>query len=97
MIIELLVEIVGEMIGHFLPDLSPQTKFEKHLTRLRKEAWFSSLEKDFRYEYIIHHNKQVKRFLSSEKHIKMITSMEEERENFIRLVKKEHERYTALR
>ena len=55
------------------------------------------MEKDYRYEYIIYNNSKVKRFLSSEKNVKMITSMDEEKEKFISLVKEEHARFTRLR
>ncbi|RSK55636.1 hypothetical protein [Bacillus canaveralius] len=91
------MNVAGEIIGHFIPNLSPATKFEKHIARLRDEAWFSELEQDYRYEYILYQNKKIKLFLSSEKNIKMITSMDVEKERFINLVKKEHDRFTSLR
>jgi hypothetical protein len=96
-IIDLFLEFVGELVGHFIPDWSPESKFEKHIKRLKDEAWFSSLLEDYRYEYIIFQNSRVKRFLCNERNIKMITSMDEEREKFIRLVKEEHVKFTKLR
>ncbi|MCQ6280625.1 hypothetical protein [Bacillus sp. EB600] len=96
-IIDLLFDIAGEIIGHFIPDLSPKSKFEKHIIRLKEEAWFSSMEKDYRYSYIIYQNSRVKRFLSSEKNVKMIISMDEEKERFINLVIEEHVKFTRLR
>jgi len=89
----LLVDLAGEIIGHFIPERALETKFQKNINRLMKEPWFCELEKDFRYEYIIYQNSRVKRFLSSEKNIKMITSMDEERENFINLIREEHVRF----
>ena len=94
MIIDLLIDLVGEIIRHLIPERS--TKLEKHINRLKEEAWFSELEKDYRYGYIIYSNRAVKRFLNREKNIKMITTMDSERENFIRLVKEEHVKFTAL-
>jgi hypothetical protein len=94
---DLLFDIASEIIGHFIPHLLSKSKFEKHIIRLREEDWFSSMEKDYRYEYIIHNNSKVKRFLSSEKNVKMITSMDDEKEKFISLVKEEHARFTRLR
>jgi hypothetical protein len=67
------------------------------MIRLKQEAWFSSLEKDYRYSYIIYQNSRVKRFLSSEKNVKMIISMDEEKERFINLVIEEHVKFTRLR
>ena len=67
------------------------------MIRLKEEAWFSSLEKDYRYSYIIYQNSRVKRFLSSEKNVKMIISMDEEKERFINLVIEEHVKFTRLR
>jgi hypothetical protein len=77
--------------------LSPQSKLEKLMLRLREEEWFSTLENDYRYEYIIHNNSRVKRFLSNERNVKMITSMDVEKERFISLVKEEHAKFTKLR
>ena len=96
LIIDFLFDIVGEIIGHFIPEWLPKTKFEKHISRLMEEDWFSSIEKDYRYAYIIYENRRVKRFLSDEKNIKMIISMDEEREKFISLVKEEHVRFTRV-
>jgi hypothetical protein len=96
-IIDLFFDIFGELVGHFIPDWSPESKFEKHMKRLKEEAWFSSLLEDYRYEYIIFQNNRVKRFLCNEKNIKMIISMDDEKEKFIRLVKEEHVKFTKLR
>ncbi|MGG3471437.1 hypothetical protein ABES02_28710 [Neobacillus pocheonensis] len=97
MFIDIVIDIALELVGFFIPDFSPKSKFEKHIIRLTEEAWFSSLEQDYRYGYIIYNNKNVKRFLSNEKNVKMIISMDIEREKFISLVKKEHVRFTRLR
>jgi hypothetical protein len=92
----LLIDIAGDIIGEFIPDLSPKSKFEKHVSRLKEEAWFSTLEKDYRYGYIIFQNSKVKRFLSSERNVKMVLNMEEEKEKFISLIKEEHSKFTKL-
>lgn len=93
-ILGLLFDIAGEVIGFFIPN--PKTKFEKHIERLKEEEWFSSLLADYRYSYIIYENRKVRRFLSSERNLKMIISMDAEKENFIRLVKEEHAKFTRL-
>lgn len=67
------------------------------MKRLRVEAWFIALEKDWRYGYILQNNTKVKQFIRNEKNLKMVLSMDEERDNFIHLVKEEHEKYTGLR
>jgi hypothetical protein len=95
-IIEILVDLAADIIGYIIPELAPKTKFEKNITRLKEEAWFASLEEDYRYGYIIYQNRTVKRFLGNNNNIKMILSMDEEKEKFIRLVKEEHEKFTKL-
>ncbi|NRD77136.1 hypothetical protein HPT25_06455 [Bacillus sp. BRMEA1] len=95
-IIDLLLDLAGEVIGHFLPGARSEARFQKHIMRLKEEPWFASLEKDYRYEYIIFQNRKVKRFLNSEKNIKMIISMEEEKERFINMVKEEHIKFTRV-
>ncbi len=95
--VDLLIDIAGDIVGELIPDLSRDSKFEKHIKRLKEESWFSSLEKDYRYEYIIYQNSRVQRFLSSEKNLKLILTMEEEKEKFIHLVKEEHAKFTKLR
>jgi hypothetical protein len=88
------LDLAGELAGHLIP--SPEAKFEKHINRLKEEAWFAELEKDYRYTYIIHQNRRVRRFLCSEKNIKLILSMDEEREKFINLIKEEHVKFTSF-
>ncbi|WP_251551661.1 hypothetical protein [Neobacillus muris] len=95
LIVDLLLDLAGELIDFLIPDRK-EKKWEKHIKRLKEEPWFNALEKDWRYEYIIYNNRMVKKFLASERNIKMITSMDEERENFIQLVKAEHEKYSRL-
>ena len=92
-------ELIGELLSGILNAIIPtsKSKLEKNIGELRGEDWFSQLDKDVRYNYIIWYNKKVKRFLSNEKNIKMITSMDFERENFIHLVKEEHAKFTGLR
>lgn len=90
----MLFDLAGDLISHFIP--SPEGKLEKHIKRLKEEDWFSSLEEDYRYSYIIHQNRKVRRYLCNEKNIKMITSMDEEREKFIKMVKEEHIKFTRL-
>ena len=96
MIIEILIDLVADIIGYFIPNLAPKTKFEKNITRLKEEAWFAALEEDYRYGYIIYQNCKVKRFLGNNNNVKMVLSMDDEREKFISLVKEEHEEFTRL-
>ncbi|MBS4215218.1 hypothetical protein [Neobacillus rhizophilus] len=95
LIIDLLIDIAGKIIEHLIPN--PTAKFEKNMIRLKDEAWFSELEKDYRYQYIIYNNRKVKRFLSNETNVKKIISMDLEREQFILLIKEEHEKFVGLR
>ncbi len=88
------MDLAGELVEHIIP--SPAAKFEKHIKRLKEETWFCELEKDYRYGYIIHQNRRVRRFLCNEKNIKLILSMDEGKERFIELVKEEHARFTKL-
>ncbi len=97
MVIELLLDLAGEIIEYFIPDQATESKFIKHIERLKEEEWFATLEKDYRYSYIIYQNRKVKRFLCNEKNVKMILSMDVEKENFINLVKEEHKKLTGVR
>ncbi|WP_040203492.1 hypothetical protein [Neobacillus jeddahensis] len=95
-LIDLLFDIGGAIIELLIPDRAFNSKFEKNVSRLKEEDWFFTMTKDYRYHYIIYQNRKVRRFLANEKHVKMILSMDEERENFIRLVKEEHARFTGI-
>lgn len=99
----LISDFIGDLIGELLSGLlnviipTSKSKLEKNIGELRGEEWFSQLDKDYRYNYIIWNNKKVKRFLSKPEHIKLLKSSEEERESFIALVMKEHKKFTGIR
>ena len=92
-------ELIGELVSGLLNAIIPtsKSKLEKNIGELRGEDWFSQLDKDVRYNYIIWHNKKVKRFLSKPENIKLLKSSEEERERFIALVIQEHKKFTGIR
>lgn len=96
-LMDLLGEVAGEIIGHFLPDSKMNSIFITNIERLKDEKWFSDLYEDYRYNYIICRDGKVRSFLSTEKSVKLLTSMEEERDEFIRLVKDEHAKFVRLR
>ncbi len=92
-------ELIGELLSGILNAIIPtsKSKLEKNIGELRGEDWFSQLDKDVRYNYIIWYNKKVKRFLSNPENIKLLKSSEEERERFISLVIKEHKKFVGIR
>ncbi|PEQ82479.1 hypothetical protein CN481_25030 [Bacillus sp. AFS006103] len=92
-------ELIGELLSGILNAIIPtsKSKLEKNIGELRGEDWFSQLDKDVRYNYIIWYNKKVKRFLSKPENIKLLKSSEEERERFIALVIKEHKKFVGIR
>ncbi|WP_026694058.1 hypothetical protein [Peribacillus kribbensis] len=63
---------------------------------MKKEPWFLALIKDYRYEYIIQNNKAIHIYLKQPANIKLLKHSEEERQNFISLVKQEHHRFTSF-
>lgn len=91
-------ELIGELLSGILNAIIPtsKSKLEKNIGELRGEDWFSQLDKDVRYNYIIWYNKKVKRFLSKPENIKLLKSSEEERERFIALVIKEHKKFVGI-
>ncbi len=99
----LISDFIGDLIGELFSGILdaiipiPKSKLEKNIGELKGEEWFSQLDKDVRYNYIIWHNKKVKRFLSKPENIKILKSSEEERERFIALVIKEHKKFTGIR
>jgi hypothetical protein len=91
-------ELIGELLSGILNAIIPtsKSKLEKNIGELRGEDWFSQLDKDVRYNYIIWYNKKVKRFLSKPENIKLLKSSEEGRERFIALVIKEHKKFVGI-
>ncbi|SFC94033.1 hypothetical protein SAMN05443252_10939 [Bacillus sp. OV322] len=96
-IIEFLFEIAVEAVFHWLPKRSREKILARHINRLRKEDWFCELERDYRYEYIICQNSRVRKFLSREKNIKLITNVDTEKDKFIKLIEEEHHKFTTGR
>ncbi|MFD0048038.1 hypothetical protein ACFVHQ_01650 [Actinomycetes bacterium NPDC127524] len=96
-IIEFLFEIAVEAIFHWRPKRLREKILARHINRLRKEDWFYELERDYRYEYIISQNSRVRKFLSREKNIKLITNVDAEKDKFIKLIEEEHHKFTTRR
>ena len=98
----LISDFIGELIGELVSGLLnaiipiPKSKLEKNIGELKGEDWFSQLDKDVRYNYIIWNNEKVKRFLSKPENIKLLKSSEAERERFIALVIEEHKRFVRI-
>ena len=90
------MEFIIELIGALLWGFNPKSRMEKNIEKLKQEQWFLSLLQDYRYEYILFHNKKVKRILSNNKMVGQLLSHEHERERFIALVEQEHQDYVKL-
>lgn len=73
----------------------PESKFEKNVEKLKQEEWFATLDKDYRYNYIIWNNKKVKRFLTSTNNLNMLLIDDLEQTKFTELIKKEHLKYIS--
>jgi hypothetical protein len=93
-IIDFIVDLIGGLLEAIIP--TPKSKLEKHIEELKEDEWFSQLNKDVRYNYIIWHNKKVKRYLKKPENIKILKSSEWEREKFIQLVIEEHKRFVGI-
>lgn len=92
-IIVFIIELFANAIFYFY---TPKSKLEKNIDKLKNEEWFSSLYEDYRYSYIIWHNKKVKRFLIKPKNIELLIKNEQEKESFIHLIKQEHNKFVGL-
>jgi hypothetical protein len=96
---DFLIDLIGDLIGGLVEAIfpTPMSKLEKNIDELKEEEWFSNLNIDVRYNYIIWHNKKVKHFLRKPENIKILKSSEEEREKFIQLVIEEHKNFVGIR
>ncbi len=103
-----LVAAIGRLIGFFVSELlanaisskiedffTIETKLEKHVKMLSGEKWFDALMKDYRYSYIVVHNKRVGRYLRELSNIHLLLKHEEERGKFIEMVKQEHMKFAS--
>jgi hypothetical protein len=87
--------IFGLIAESFLFLFIPESKFEKNVEKLKQEDWFATLDKDYRYNYIIWNNKKVKRFLTSTNNLNMLLIDDLEQTKFTELIKKEHLKYIS--
>lgn len=103
-----LVAAIGRLIGFFASELvasaisnkiedffTIETKLEKHVKMLSGENWFDELVKDYRYSYIVWHNKRVGRYLRELSNIHLLLKHEEERGKFVEMVKLEHRKFAG--
>ena len=97
-IIESIFVFLFEIFANALLYLfTPKSKLEKNIDKLRNEKWFSTLYGDYRYSYIIWHNRKVKRFLIKSENVELLTKNEQEQEKFTNLIKQEHSKFVALK
>lgn len=83
-----------ELIGYGAFSSTKKTEFDENIEELNKEEWFSQLYNDFRYRHIISETWKVSRYLNKKENAQLLVNNQQERENFIRWVKDEHERIT---
>lgn len=104
-----LVAAIGRFIGFFVSELLANaisnkiedfftfdTKLEKHVKMLSGEKWFDELMTDFRYSYIVWHNKRVGGYLMELSNIRLLKKHKEEQDKFKEMVKQEHRKFTNL-
>ncbi|MBT2659075.1 hypothetical protein J7E81_28285 [Bacillus sp. ISL-18] len=96
---DFLADLLGDLFGGLVEAIFPtsKSKLEKNIDELTEEEWFSNLYQDVRYSYIIWHNKKVKHYLRRTENIKVLKSSADDREKFIQLVIKEHNRFVGIR
>lgn len=93
-IIVFIIEFFTNVLFYFY---TPKSKLEKNIDKLKNEIWFSSLYADYRYSYIIWHNKKIKRILIKPENIELLIKNEQEKEKFIHLIKQEHIKFVGLK
>jgi hypothetical protein len=97
MILESFLVFIFEIVANaFFYFFIPKSKFEKNIDKLQNEDWFSTLDRDHRYGYIIWSNRKVKRFLIKTENVELIMRNESAREKFIDLIKEEHDKFVGL-
>ncbi|MGK7379357.1 hypothetical protein ACSFXN_16110 [Planococcus sp. 1R117A] len=94
-IFEILLGLAEGFVEAALYFYTPSSKFEKNIERLKKVEWFAEFEDDFRYNYIIWHDRNVKRFLVRSKNVDLLLNDEKERLHFIELVKSKHLKFIS--
>jgi hypothetical protein len=90
------MELFLEIISAIVFSLLPKSKREKNMEKLKKEEWFLALWEDYRYGHILTHSKIIQRILGNTKLVEQLLTQNHEREQFIELVKQEHEDYVRL-
>lgn len=93
----LILDIIGGSISSKIEDyFTNETKLEKHVKMLSGEKWFDELMKDYRYSYIVWHNKRVGGYLMELSNIHLLKKYEAEQDKFKEMVKQEHRKFTDL-
>lgn len=83
-----------ELIGDIFFTSTKKTDLNKNIEELNKQEWFNQLYNDYRYEHVINHTWKVIRYLNKKENVQLLIISQEERDNFIKWVKDEHERIT---
>ena len=86
-----MLEFIFGLIGEtFLYFFIQKSKFEKHVEKLKQEDWFVTLEKDYRYNYIIWNNRKIKRYLIKSSNLDRLIENDQEQKMFTELILQEH-------
>ncbi|MBS4201673.1 hypothetical protein KHA93_18890 [Bacillus sp. FJAT-49732] len=96
-IIESIIGFIIDLLANALFFITPKSKLEKNIDKLRNEKWFSTLYQDYRYSYVIWHNRKVKRYLIKSNNVELLIRNEQEKEKFIKLIEQEHIKFTGLK
>lgn len=81
------------LYGHFFLTYNWPRKINKITKALSSEDWFNQLYNDHRYNYIINYNQVVKEYLSKPGIIRLLKENEKYRQEFIQLVRDEHNKF----
>ncbi|MDX1699230.1 MAG: hypothetical protein R3250_01370 [Melioribacteraceae bacterium] len=82
--------IFGLIAEAFLFFFVPKSKFDKNVEKLKQEEWFSNLEQDYRYNYIIWNSRKVKRYIAKSSNLAILLKDNQEQKKFTELIKQEH-------
>lgn len=92
--LEFIFGLLGETILYFF---IPTSKFEKNVDKLKQEDWFVTLEKDYRYNYIIWNNRKIKSYLIKSSNLELLIENEQEQKKFTELIKQEHLKFITTK
>jgi len=85
--LEFIYGLIGETFLYFF---IPKSKLEKNVDKLKQKDWFVTLEKDYRYNYIIWNNRKIKRYLIKSSNLENLIENEQVQKKFTELIKQEH-------